>query len=243
MDAKKKVERRYLDVCRRAINDFPPGSVIESESPDFLVKSPGGIVGVEITRIFRSAEPGDPPPQSQDTERDLIAERAQTFAGQSMDPVIVDIYFNSRALLTKRDRDNLAKKLVDLVASSMPGLGENRLIENQPPVNSQVSHIDAVHIWRPHPLRSHLWQVGDAGIVNDDFAPSLQHLIADKDGKVDCYREKCDSCWLVVVADWRGPSAFFEISDRMVEHTYASLFDRLYFLEGYSGRVTQLRKT
>jgi hypothetical protein len=242
MDAKKQVELRYLDVVRRGIDDFPGGNITDTECPDFLIQFLDRTVGVEITRIFNPGKPKSPPPQSQDTERDLIAERAQAIAtDQSLAPVMVDIYFDSRQSIGKRDRDSIAQQLVDLVAANMPALGDDRLIEKHHPTKLEfLLQIEAVHIWRFKPLTSHLWQTADAGIVNEDFAPYLQQLIDDKNGKVSTYRQKCDDCWLMVVADWRGPSAFFEISDKMSSHNYESAFDRVYFVEGYSGRVVAL---
>jgi hypothetical protein len=242
MDAKKHVELRYFDVVRRGIDDFPPGNITKTESPDFLIHSPDRIIGVEITRIFSPANPTSPPAQSQDTERDLVAERAQAIASdQSLAPVMVDIYFDSRQTVRKRDRDSIAKQLVDFVAANMPAHGDNRSIENRGPTKSHFSpQIEAVHIGRFKPLTSHLWQTGDAGIVNEDFAPYLQQLIDKKNSKIANYHQKCDTCWLVVVADWRGPSGFFEISDKMAGLSYATAFDRVYFVEGYSVRVVEL---
>ena len=243
MDAKKQIERRYLDVVRRGVDDFPHGTITDAESPDFLIQSPDRTLGVEISRIFGRGEPDSPPPQSQDTERDLIAQRAQAIAtDRGLAPVMVDVYFDSRQSIAKRERDSIARQLVDLIVANMPALNEDRSIENRHPIRSQFPpQIEAVHIWRLNPLRSHLWQTGDAGIVNEDFASYLQQLIDDKNGKIATYRHKCDHCWLVVVADWRGPSAFFEISDKMSGHNYNTAFDRVYFVESYSGRVVALK--
>ena len=242
MDTEKQVERHYLDVVRRGIDDFPPGTVIPTERPDFLIESSGRTVGVEITRIFSPAEPNRPMPKSQDNERDLIAQRAQVIAtAQSVAPVMVDIYFDSRQSMKKVNRDPIAERLVGLVSSNMPALGHDRSIENPHPMKHQFPpQIKALHIWRCRPIRSHLWQTGDAGIVNEDFATNLQQLINNKNGKAATYSGKCDACWLVVVADWSGPSAFFEISHKMGDHNYSTTFDRVYFVETHSDRVVLL---
>ena len=96
-------------------------------------------------------------------------------------------------------------------------------------------------MWRFKSLTSHLWQTGDGGIVVGDFAPQLQRLITEKNRLIPAYRKQCDQCWLVVVADWRGPSAFFEISEKMSGERYETPFDRAYFVEVYSGRVVPLK--
>ncbi|MDT8409317.1 MAG: hypothetical protein RQ741_06935 [Wenzhouxiangellaceae bacterium] len=245
MDAKKQVELRYLNAVRCGIDDFPRGTVIETESPDFLIESPECTIGVEITRIFSPAEPNSPQPQSQDNERDLIAERAKAIAvDQSLPPVMVDIYFDSRKLLRKRDRDAIGKALVDIVAANMPAFGDDRSIENRHAADPRFpTQVAAMHIWRFKPLTSHLWQTGNGGIVNENFSPYLQWRINCKNGKVSMYRRKCDACWLVIVADWRGPSAFFTISEKMSGNAYTAAFDRVYFVERYSDRVVMLNTT
>ena len=242
MNTKKQIERQYLDILRGGVDDFPNGAITSTERPDFLIRSAERVVGVEITRIFNRGDPGSRPPQSQDSERDLIAERAQSMAEErSIPPVMTDIYFESHQLIGKRDRDGIAECLVDFVAANMPPLGDHRSIENRHPMTSRFpSQVAAVSIWRFKSLTSHLWQTGDAGIVNENFAPYLQNLIDDKNGKVPAYHTKCDKCWLLIVADWRGPSAFFEISDTMAGDSYHTAFDRVYFVEGFSGRVVAL---
>jgi hypothetical protein len=182
------------------------------------------------------------PPKSQDSERDLVAERAQAIAeDRGISPVLADVYFDSRLTIGKRDRASIAEQLVDLVSANMPALDEHQSLENRHPMTSKFPpQVEAVSVWRFKSLTSHLWQVGDAGIVTEDFAAHLQQLITDKNAKVSDYRTNCDECWLAIVADWRGPSGFFEISDKMSGESYLTDFDRVYFVEGYSGRVVAL---
>jgi hypothetical protein len=242
MDSKKQIERQYLDVLRCSVDDFPSGSIQTTERPDFLVGSAKPVLGIEFTRIFGRDHTDSPPPKSQDSERDLVAERAQAIAeDRGISPVLADVYFDSRLTIGKRDRASIAEQLVDLVSDNMPALDEHQSLENRHPMRSKLPpQVEAVSVWRFKSLTSHLWQVGDAGIVTEDFAAHLQQLITDKNAKVSDYRTNCDECWLAIVADWRGPSGFFEISDKMSGESYLTDFDRVYFVEGYSGRVVAL---
>ncbi len=244
MKEKKQIERQYLEIVRRALDDFPVGDIKDTdERPDFLVNSPECVLGLEITRIYRNAEPGSPPPQSQDAERDRVVERTQTLAeNRGLCPLIADVYFDSQWTIGKQDRDSIAKSLVDLVAAHLPATDEHLTLENRHPLTAEFPpQVEAISMWRFKSLKSHLWQVGDAGIVNEDFAPELRRIIMDKNANVPVYRTRCDKCWLVIVADWRGPSAFFEISDRMSGESYETDFNRVYFLDGYSGHVVLLK--
>jgi hypothetical protein len=35
---------------------FPPGKLIDSEAPDFLVATPEGVIGIEVTKIHHANE-------------------------------------------------------------------------------------------------------------------------------------------------------------------------------------------
>lgn len=51
--SKKKEERRLLNSFRVAYEDFPKGKVIESESPDFVIKpNRKRTIGIELIQIF-----------------------------------------------------------------------------------------------------------------------------------------------------------------------------------------------
>jgi len=50
----KKVERRHLHSFRYLCKDFPGGEFIDSETPDFLVRTPTGRkIGIEHIQVSR----------------------------------------------------------------------------------------------------------------------------------------------------------------------------------------------
>lgn len=51
--SKKKAERQVLDGFRMAYTDFPKGKIIESESPDFIIKpNRKRTIGIELIQVF-----------------------------------------------------------------------------------------------------------------------------------------------------------------------------------------------
>lgn len=51
--SKKKAERRLLNSFREAYKGFPKGKIIESESPDFIIKpNRKRTIGIELIQIF-----------------------------------------------------------------------------------------------------------------------------------------------------------------------------------------------
>ena len=69
----------------------------------------------------------------------------------------------------------------------------------------------------------------------------LQDCLNKKGGNLlQEYRKKCQECWLLVYADWEGPSSFYEMSADMKSRQYKSGFDRVYFLESFSNNISKL---
>src|SRR5437762_7146324 len=54
--AKKAEERRFVEILAEKLDAFPPGKLIDSESPDFLVAGPEGVIGIEVTKIHHADE-------------------------------------------------------------------------------------------------------------------------------------------------------------------------------------------
>ena len=76
-----------------------------------------------------------------------------------------------------------------------------------------------------------------------DFIPELQRIIDEKNSKQGRYRQRCDECWLLIVASGGRPSGLFEPSAETKNHLYHSLFERTYFIEAFSGAVIELTTT
>jgi hypothetical protein len=72
--------------------------------------------------------------------------------------------------------------------------------------------------------------------VQMDFIPQLQRTINEKNSKHGRYRQRCDECWLLIVASGGRPSGLFEPSAETKNHLYQSLFERTFFM-GHSAAL------
>jgi hypothetical protein len=236
---KKALERYFIETLKRNLSDFPSGKIVDCESPDFLLQTSDRVIGVEVTRLYGMDNESSVAPQLVENEHENVVMTAQSIAeSNGLPPLMVDVYFDHKELITKSDRKLISEQLLAIVSHNIPELNKRTSIENNgQPFPAQVK---AISIRRPRPLKSHLWQTAGGGIVNENFADQLQREIDKKNLKISEYRKRCDDCWLLVVADWTGPSAFFGISDEMRNIKYKALFNRVYFLEGGSEQITQL---
>jgi hypothetical protein len=237
----KKLEQLFFEQFRSKVSEFPTGSVIHDDAPDFLVSMPHTSLGIEITQIFREVSPGELPEQQYEAEEQLIIDRAQEMATTlQLPPLLVSAYFSSQARPQKRYRDSITRKLVESVESNLP-LGDDfafRLHSN----DGLPREIDAVSVRRYPCITKPLWQTGGAGAVMEDCASDIQAKIDSKNAKLGEYKRRCADCWLLIVADWfAASSAFYEPSAKTLEHKFNTAYDRIYFLESFSGRVLRLQ--
>jgi hypothetical protein len=59
MNEKDFFERHFFDRFVKLYRDLPKGTVIKSESPDFLIVGDFETVGIEISKIVNEKNPGN----------------------------------------------------------------------------------------------------------------------------------------------------------------------------------------
>jgi hypothetical protein len=124
----------------------------------------------------------------------------------------------------------------------MPEDRRNVRLEHKQLRGRNLSGIDTVFIHRYDEFAATArWVAPRAGSVLADCVDLLQSAIDDKAPKFHGYREHCDECWLLLVADSSKPSASIHPSDKSLAHSYVSPFDRTYFLDFGMGTVHQLK--
>jgi len=77
--AKKGEERRFVEILAKELDAFPPSKLIDSESPDFLVATSEGVLGIEVTKIHHATEP-----RQQESEcRSLVEAACRLYENES----------------------------------------------------------------------------------------------------------------------------------------------------------------
>ena len=238
---KEELEQFFFDSFRPKVSDFPAGIVIHKDAPDFRILTPQSTLGIEITQIFREASPGKHPDEQYEAEEQRIVDRAQELATKcQLQPLHVSVYFSSQMRPQKRRRDSITQQFVESIASNVPAGDDFTLRLHSD--HGLPPEIDVVSVRRYPGITKPLWQTGRAGAVMEDCAGDLQAKIDSKNTKLDEYKRRCADCWLLIVANWfAASSAFYEPSAKTLAHEFNTAFDRVYFLEVFSGRVLQLQ--
>jgi hypothetical protein len=237
---KKQEERLCLDCFKAAWAEFPPGTIRESETPDFLVSSERAIVGIEVTRLFRETVPPKAPLQIRESVLQNIVQTAkQIHIDNRQPPVCVSAFFSPHHDFRKRDILENAKSLAEIVARNLPEIGER---EEEFDGTNRHYFPETIHhvIVRRYPeIQENFWSAPEAAFCPKSGAELLQAAIKRKEGTYERCRSQCDQAWLLLVADAGRLSSIVSLTDAALRHVYVSRFDRAFLMRRWR-QVTEL---
>jgi hypothetical protein len=238
---KKEQERFYLDLFRATFPLFPDGSIEDGERPDFIIDTPDGRIGIELVRVYQHVSINRPPPQAQESERQaLVGEARRIYETMNLDPLQVHVFFAGETNFTKKNRKIYARILANLVAKNLPP--HNSWLDFENKYDSPESfpfEVHSINIVRFSSFTRNAWSVPVGGFVQEDCRVDFQRKISEKDILLQGYRD-CSKYWLLLVADWSGPSSFLEPSTETLTHKYCALFDRVFFLNSTKRQFIEL---
>lgn len=250
MTQKKELELRYIEMLRSQLPDFPEGEMeLDGEEPDFVISNPRGIVGIEVRRLFKESKDEQAPKQAREAEAWKVVRLAQAAAEKQNIPIArVSVIFSSDVDLRKTNRSLFSGWLVEIVRNNLtpgeciPPEGKNVCIEGLE-LRGYPNFVDYVQISRFTELQSPSWVVLGGGWIQTECSGLFQKAISEKNELLPKYLKRCESCWLLLVADGNGDSSLLD--PEPTSDTYISQFDRTFFLEAFSGRISHLitRKT
>ncbi len=212
----------------------------QEDPPDFLVESPNGKIGIEVTSLFKSTIM-----KGQEVERELTVTNAeQIYITKGYPSVDVSVYFRESSILTKRGRAILAEEIASLVA------------KNLPPFNSYISFMDIlplasllpesiidIRVARFSSVDVNCWSVSGFGWTQTEFVNELQEALERKSKKILKAKTICNQYWLLCVAEDMGDSSFLDPSEETSSHQYCSHFHRVFFLRMSSRKWIELNNS
>jgi len=212
-------------------------------APDFLISTPGHVLGIEHREVLKPHKTDGPPERAYERYQDEILSMGQELAELRGPPrADVTVLFGTTVPTTRAKRLALARALEQLVRDRMPEDRGHVRLEYGDFRGHPINSVDSVHIHREERLtRSGRWVAPRAGFVWRDCVPLLQSAIDDKAAKYNSYLKYCDECWLLIVADSFKPSAKIHADDKALAHAFTSPFAKTFFLDFGLGELHQLK--
>jgi CRISPR/Cas system-associated exonuclease Cas4 (RecB family) len=239
---KKEEEKSFVKALLKSLKiNF---DIINSESPDFILQHNNSKIGIEVTRIFKSEKIDGMSTHALESERNSVVTIAMNkYAELEKFPEIdVAVFFGTYPKITKSQRYELAKKLKNIVVNNLPETDNTIRINNDfenldiyPECISQIRISNFSFITKNH------WQVPVAGIVQKKFIKELQEILNNKNSKIEAYKENCDECWLLVVADSNFPSSFCDPDSDTMNNKYDCRFERAFCMWDWYGDYFEIQ--
>src|SRR4030095_14957410 len=123
-----------------------------------------------------------------------------------------------------------------------------------PPTNNDSVHLEndwrdptipecvlSIRITRFPWREDHRLTAPEAGWGQMDCIGLIQSRCDEKAVEYVDYRKACDECWLLIAASGWQPSSLFDPTQETLQHLYETPFQRIFFMEHFSGRLYELR--
>ncbi|MEX1199235.1 MAG: hypothetical protein WEB02_00455 [Methylophaga sp.] len=201
-------------------------NIVRSESPDFLVKLNGNIIGIEHTEIFIEK---NYPLQACESIQDDICKLATQYAHEkSYVPTLTKVNFGNIQGLKQQERIDLAKEIADFVQKNV--LLTNCIKFMQLKLDPEIRTIRNIFVTiAPEEFKNH-YQPVRVGWGKVNATAEIYRSIKKKAQKLNSYSSRCDEIWLLVAADGYKPSSFLGRDSNVEPLPSLHGFNRVYFM-------------
>lgn len=242
---KKNREFTHLEHFKEVCPFFPDGEIEKTEKPDFIVNTQDNLLGIEHTEIFQPGPTDGTSLQAQDSLGQRVVSKANSlYLKTHSQPLLVQILFNHRVKISKKNVDCLAERVVHLIEMTQIELG-NPITLKRTKENSEYfpNEIVMLHIYAHPNGKENKWHSSSAGWIPEVTPKYLQEKIDQKEQKLDNYKSKCSEIWLLIVADdLRIPSSV-DLTELVLAHQYSTRFNRVFFFWNSTRSYIELQLT
>lgn len=240
--SKKDIECFYLERFQALLPSFPKGKIEHFEEPDFLVSRSDSILGVELTELHRKTPAGASPQQAREAMRQRVIERAQEiYLAENHPAARVTVFMHEGTHVGRLEVERLANQICDLAVRNLPERNSsseefyewtNRAYFPEIVNNIRVHRLDAI-------TETHFNCPGATWVASLSRA-DIDRALEAKEPKYSTYRKSCNEAWLVINADVRSMSTWFQFDSAPLSETFKTSFDRVFVLRHFGGKLYEL---
>lgn len=216
----------------------------DCESPDFIVRDGGQVLGIEVTEFAYPEQPGYPNTREQSSLRSRVIQDAyHLYTRLDGPPLHVSVTFSDYRTLTKRRAPELAEELAEFLSGyankSLLTYGSPAWPEASLETMKEIAQVTAIRV----PDGCSSWSTGYAGWPRRAGYRDIMRTIARKENKLQRYAQACSAVWLLVVFTHQfagdptrapmDPPGFVVRSD----------FDRIFCFDRVTGRSIEIPRS
>lgn len=229
---KKALEQILISRFLEVLQNGNLGQLIAHENPDFLLQSDSGTLGIEITRLYRAATPGESPLKEQEVLRESVMKGAKViYDKKALPPIHVSVHFNQAF--------RLRKQTVQPTAAVVAALGERLIPDAEGGSKSEEYEwtnrayfpdtIDLVMVHRMKGATRSSWSAPSVGFLPELSPTEVAQKISEKELRLSDYMKACSRVWLVLVSRGDMLSSVVDLTEAAKRASYSSGFERIFW--------------
>jgi hypothetical protein len=235
----KEREAIYFQIFQKKYASFQKYD--HTDNPDFLIPFDNKTLGIEVTEIYKEEQVNGINLKVDEAIKERVVYNAcQKAIDFNLPPLHVSVLFSVHFSGTvKKERERIVtEELFNIVKDNCPAEGNHVELDFN---NSIPDEFHAIRVYNIPGCKKHFWNYTEAFFLYNSFSDQLQKIISSKAKKLPEYLKHCNRCWLVIVALGLSGSSFYEFSDEMEKYSYKSPFEKVFFLDVFSGNLRELR--
>src|SRR5688572_26894035 len=190
-------EIQVLQVFRELYRHFPDGTIEESESPDFLLKGAGAVIGIEVTEVFQDSHEGKSKLQQYSSDSLKFTEQLIALLQPYVSyPFSIGIHFSKFNPIKKAEKERLLVETKNICLPILMAMQDNQhcRLEYE---NGLPQQLDRIYIHRYDKMERSFNSQPEGGPVSNLTYQHIESIIKQKEQKLGKYHA-CNEYWLLI---------------------------------------------
>jgi hypothetical protein len=241
---KKQLEILLMDYFRNCYPDFPKGSVVPSESPDFRLKMKNKhLLGIELTRLNpeNASVPNEEQLQNIEFYENLIQFTFELFQRKSDINLFVKFLFTEKKKMAQEKEMMIAVQTANVIYEAVQGRKKKSFFKEsilKPQLPEGLEEILIVH----HPkMKLPFWERSNNLGVSNDVVDDIRQAIRKKDEKLRLYQKNhLNYYWLLITTDRLRGVKSFNWPNKIMNHQFESRFQHVFLFDLIKSEIYEL---
>jgi hypothetical protein len=239
---KKQLEILLINYFRECFTEFPKGSIIPSESPDFIIKLKSrNSLGIELTRLnpCDAKVPDQSVTEQIELRENIIQTAKNIFESSSPLKLFVKFSFSENQPVSAKKELINAAKAADRIRRTTQNIKPGRLFYkiiadpgNEPEKILVVSH---------PALKYSAWERSNNLGISDNINADILASIQKKEEKLRLYqKQRLNYYWLIVTTDLLRGLNNQDLAHIAGENSFNSHFQHIFLFDIIKPKIYQL---
>ncbi len=241
---KKQLEILLMDYFRKSFPEFPKGSLVASESPDFIVPLKNRHqLGIELTRLNpENATPLSEKQQAENNEKEHLIELVRNiYENGTSSKLFVKFLFSDVENIDSERHMMVAVHTVNLIRMALNGKSVNGFFKTSISSSQLPSGLDEILIIRHPEMVTSVWERSNNLGISNDVLDDIRKSIRKKDEKLRLYQQQhLNYYWLLITTDRLRGIRNYNLQEKIMNHHFSSRFQHVFLFDLIKSDIFQL---